>query len=316
MDELDPVAIRRLLRARHLGPRVEFRPQVDSTMTVLAELARSGAPGGTVLIAEHQSAGRGRLGRRWEAPPGRALLLSVLFRPAPEILPPERWGELVLALALGAAEAAEAGLPEGSAVTFKWPNDLLAGGSKLGGLIAEIVRMQRGGGTRAAGPATGAAAPAPGAADLDAGPDALVVGLGLNVHQSAAELPPGATSLALLRGARPRPGPGASPSRTGIEGAGDRGDDGRLTRNGLAAALLNAADRQLDAILGDGEGQSLVQAWAARLETLGRQVRVSSGGRLVEGLAESVAADGALVLRKADGSREIVRAGDVLPGPP
>lgn len=279
-------------------------------MAVLAQLARGGAPAGTVLIADHQNAGRGRLDRRWEAPPGRALLLSVLFRPPPEALPPERWGELVLALALGAAEAAEAWLPEGPAVTLKWPNDLRAGGGKLGGLIAEVVRMHRGGGTRAAG----AAAAAPGDADLGAVPDALVVGLGLNVHQGVEELPPGATSLALLRGARPLPVPRASPRRGRIGGADDRRDDELLTRNGLAAALLNAADRYLVAIL-EG-GQSPVAAWAARLETLGRQVRVSSGGRLVEGLAESVEADGALVVRKADGSRELVRAGDVLPMPP
>jgi BirA family biotin operon repressor/biotin-[acetyl-CoA-carboxylase] ligase len=106
--------------------------EIDSTNRYLLEEARVGAPEGVVAVADHQTAGRGRLGRRWEAPPGGALLCSVLLRPE---LPPARLHLVTAAVALAAAEAVErvAGVrPE-----VKWPNDLLLDGRKLAGVLAE-----------------------------------------------------------------------------------------------------------------------------------------------------------------------------------
>ena len=92
--------------------------------------ARHGAPEGLVAVADHQTAGRGRLGRTWEAPPGASLLLSVLLRPA---LPGERRHLVTSAVALaGAAAIAEAG------PSLKWPNDLLVGNRKVAGVLAEV----------------------------------------------------------------------------------------------------------------------------------------------------------------------------------
>lgn len=92
--------------------------------------ARLGAREGTVAIADHQTAGRGRLGRTWEAPPGASLLMSVLLRPG---LPPERRHLITAAVALSGADAvAEAG-PE-----VKWPNDLFIGDQKVAGVLAEV----------------------------------------------------------------------------------------------------------------------------------------------------------------------------------
>ncbi len=106
---------------------------VDSTNRYLLDEARNGAPDGVVAVADHQSAGRGRLGRRWEAPPGASLLVSVLLRP--DVPPAERY-LVTAAVALAGAEAVagEAGVVLG----VKWPNDLVApDGRKVAGVLAE-----------------------------------------------------------------------------------------------------------------------------------------------------------------------------------
>jgi BirA family biotin operon repressor/biotin-[acetyl-CoA-carboxylase] ligase len=106
--------------------------EIDSTNVYLRREARLGAPEGTVALAEHQGAGRGRMDRRWEAPPGASLLISVLFRPEFDA------SELHLctaAVALAAAEACR--LAAGVGPVLKWPNDLLVGESKLAGVLAE-----------------------------------------------------------------------------------------------------------------------------------------------------------------------------------
>lgn len=114
------------------GFRVEWEDEVDSTNRVALEAALAGAPAGLVVVADHQTAGRGRLGRTWEAAPGSSLLLSVLLRP-------ERSIELLhlstaaVALAMADAVAAVAGFTP----DLKWPNDLLARGRKLAGVLAE-----------------------------------------------------------------------------------------------------------------------------------------------------------------------------------
>ena len=101
---------------------------LDSTNRYLLDEARAGAPEGVVAVADHQTAGRGRLGRTWEAPPGAALLCSVLLRPA---LAVERLHLAVAVVALAARDAL-GGLP-----SLKWPNDLLLGEQKLAGVLAE-----------------------------------------------------------------------------------------------------------------------------------------------------------------------------------
>ena len=109
--------------------------EVDSTNRVALDLARAGAPEGTVVVAGFQSAGRGRRGRPWEAPAGSSLLASVLLRPGP-VLPPGRLHLAVAVVALAAADAcaAAAGFRPG----LKWPNDLVVGDAKLAGVLAEL----------------------------------------------------------------------------------------------------------------------------------------------------------------------------------
>jgi BirA family transcriptional regulator, biotin operon repressor / biotin---[acetyl-CoA-carboxylase] ligase len=106
--------------------------EIESTNLYLRAEARLGAPEGTVAVAEHQSAGRGRLDRRWEAPPGASLLMSVLFRPE---FDPAELHLCTAAVALAAAEACRR--VAGIGPVLKWPNDLLVGEAKLAGVLAE-----------------------------------------------------------------------------------------------------------------------------------------------------------------------------------
>jgi BirA family biotin operon repressor/biotin-[acetyl-CoA-carboxylase] ligase len=102
--------------------------EIDSTNRYLLDEARAGAPEFTVAVADHQTSGRGRLGRTWEAPAGAALLCSVLFRPS---LPPERLHLVTAAVGLAARDALD-GRPD-----LKGPNDLLLEDHKLAGILAE-----------------------------------------------------------------------------------------------------------------------------------------------------------------------------------
>ncbi len=154
--------------ARALAPdgwRVEVLRSTGSTNEVVAGRARAGEPAGLVVVAEQQTAGRGRLDRRWVSPARAGLTCSVLLRPD---LPAGRlgwvplWGGLAVARALREQAGIEA--------VLKWPNDVLVGGRKVCGLLAEV-------------------------AD-----GAVVLGIGLNVSTRADELPDFATSL-LLAGA-------------------------------------------------------------------------------------------------------------------
>jgi BirA family biotin operon repressor/biotin-[acetyl-CoA-carboxylase] ligase len=106
--------------------------EIDSTNSYLREQARQGAPEGLVAVADHQSAGRGRLDRRWEAPAGASLLMSVLFRPE---FDPTELHLCTGAVALAAAEACRE--LAGVGPVLKWPNDLLVGEAKLAGVLAE-----------------------------------------------------------------------------------------------------------------------------------------------------------------------------------
>jgi BirA family biotin operon repressor/biotin-[acetyl-CoA-carboxylase] ligase len=133
--------------------RLVLLGSTDSTNRVVAEMAAAGAPEGTVVVADVQTAGRGRLGRSWESDPGAGLLVSVLLRPFD--LPMEGFH----LAAAGAAVAARDACLEVASVEcgIKWPNDLLVGERKLAGVLGE----SHGG--------------------------AVVVGLGLNVHSGPSE---------------------------------------------------------------------------------------------------------------------------------
>jgi BirA family biotin operon repressor/biotin-[acetyl-CoA-carboxylase] ligase len=252
-------------------------PEVGSTNTALLAAAADGAPHGSVVISEAQSAGKGRLGRTWTAPARSGLFLSILLRPE---APQSRWGWLPL-LAGVAVRSAVAKVAELD-VALKWPNDLIVpgpqsaapdagygAGRKLGGILCE-----RGPAERTAGP----------------GP-VVVVGIGVNVTLRATELPAAhATSVALAGGSV-------------------------TDRDTIARAILRDFGSWYTAWTGsdgDAEGSGLATAYQNACATIGRAVRAElPGGAVVSGQATSVDEAGRLVIRKDDGGLFAIGAGDV-----
>jgi BirA family biotin operon repressor/biotin-[acetyl-CoA-carboxylase] ligase len=154
---------RGLVAADGLWTDIRVLETAASTNAEVAAAARDGAPEGLVVVAESQTAGRGRRDRAWTTPPRAGLTFSVLLRPS---FPAAGWGWLPLLAGLAVATPVRA-MSEVD-VRLKWPNDVLVGERKLGGILTEVV-------------GTG-----------------VVVGIGLNVSLRADELPvPAATSLAL-----------------------------------------------------------------------------------------------------------------------
>ena len=112
---------------------VRWLARVDSTQQVARDLARAGAPEGTAVVAEEQTAGRGRLGRTWHSPPGENLYCSVVLRP------PRAPGEVPqIALVAGIAVAAAVEEATGRRPAIKWPNDVLLDGKKVAGILTEM----------------------------------------------------------------------------------------------------------------------------------------------------------------------------------
>jgi BirA family biotin operon repressor/biotin-[acetyl-CoA-carboxylase] ligase len=121
------------LETSFVGKSLYFHDELPSTNDAAAVLARSGAAEGTAVIADRQTAGKGRLGRKWHSPAGKNLYTSVILRPA---VAPSEAQSLTLALAVAAAEALEGFSTTRPAV--KWPNDVLMGGRKVAGILTEM----------------------------------------------------------------------------------------------------------------------------------------------------------------------------------
>jgi BirA family biotin operon repressor/biotin-[acetyl-CoA-carboxylase] ligase len=176
-DRVGPLEIGPLLHTQEIGQVLHCFDELPSTSDHLKELAERDGVHGEVVVAERQTAGRGRRGRAWVSPAGRNLYLSVLLRPQ---LPPQRAPELTLVAAVAVCEACR---QAGVEATIKWPNDVLVGDRKVAGILTE----------------------------LSAEPDQVhwvVLGLGVNLNAGEEDFPDdlrdGATSLALER-AQPVP---------------------------------------------------------------------------------------------------------------
>jgi len=250
------------------NPKWVFRrfESVASTNDVAARLADEGAPEGTIVVAEEQTAGRGRHGRSWSSPAGHGLYLSLVLRPS---VPFERIGELAFVASLAAAEAI--GQVSGLPAQIKWPNDVLLRGRKVCGILIE------------AGKATGRHSDG-------ATPRAVIVGTGINVNTQTfpAEISETATSIALQAGR-------AIPLET-VEQALLSRLEARYTEY-LAAgfAPILAAWKSLDCTVG---GEITVNTTDGAVK--GRAAEVSSRGDLIvehqDGTQTPVAA-GEVILR-------------------
>ncbi len=255
---------------------VRWVADTGSTNADVLALARDGAAEGVVVVADHQTAGRGRAGRSWVAPPGSSLLVSVLLRPPAGVMDLS-----TTAVAVAAAEAIEA--VAGFAPRLKWPNDLVWPGDgsaddrKLAGILAE--------------------ADWPAGSTADSGfrqPAAdervvVVVGIGINVDWPL-ELPSELADVAV--------------ACNHVAGH-------AVDREDLLIALLERLAGWYPRLV-SGEREPLLGAWRARSATLGRRVRVDLGRDEVEGTAVDITSDGRLVVETPGGERQVIAAGDVV----
>ncbi len=163
------------LEAKRVGTRFYYFPTLDSTNDHARRLAEKGEPQGTVVIAEQQTRGRGRLGRRWVSPAYANLYCSFILRPT---LAPIHTPQITLAAAVALTDAIAGFSPV--APTIKWPNDILAGKKKLAGVLTEAISNSK---------------------EIEC----VILGIGVNVNFSAASMPADirerATSLSELAGA-------------------------------------------------------------------------------------------------------------------
>jgi BirA family biotin operon repressor/biotin-[acetyl-CoA-carboxylase] ligase len=241
---------------------LEVAASVPTTMARAAELAAAGAPEGATVLAEEQTEGRGRLGRAWMAPPGSSLLLSVVLRPP---LGREAVWLTVAAAGVALAEAVDAVAPAAGPAALKWPNDLELHGRKAAGLLAEAHLA----GDRLA---------------------AVLLGMGVNVAQTAADLPPEvadrATSVSLAAGAP-------------------------VDRAELLAAWAGRFLAGYQTLCAGRPGPVLA-AYRERLATVGQRVRADRiGADPVVGTAVDLTPTGGLVVQTPAGARVEVLAADV-----
>jgi BirA family transcriptional regulator, biotin operon repressor / biotin---[acetyl-CoA-carboxylase] ligase len=236
-------AVEPLLRGRFGRPYL-YRERCESTQLLLGP----DLPEGATAVCEEQTAGRGRMGRRWDAPARAAILCSVLLRP-PEN---RRAAELALVGGVAAADAVEHTL--GLAAQIKWPNDVMVNRYKVGGVLAE------------------------------ARAGVVVLGIGLNVNQTRAELPTDARlPVASLR------------TIDGVE----------RERAAIAAELLGRLESAYERWLGAGL-DGLYESIGARDFLRGRRVAVNGA----TGLAVGILRSGELEL-DVDGERRVIASGEV-----
>ncbi len=121
------------LAAKRLGRKIHYFAEIDSTNTHARRLAEQGAPEGEVVVAETQTEGRGRLGRRWVSPPRANLYFSIILRPQ---MPPVDVPQITLMAAVALVETIRSVVQ--APATIKWPNDILVKGKKLAGILTEL----------------------------------------------------------------------------------------------------------------------------------------------------------------------------------
>ncbi len=232
------------LATKRLGRRVLVYESVGSTNTLAAAMAQDSSADGLVILADEQTAGRGQHGRRWESPPGVGVLLSVLLFPPPALRRPAlltAWAAVSVCEAIRRSTNLQA--------RIKWPNDVLIRGRKVCGILIEQAR-------------------------------ATVVGIGLNVNQSAASLDaadlPQAGSLSVFTGYP-------------------------LDRRSVAELLIRQLDGEYESLC-QGDLTTLEACWKWRLGLLGKSVTAECHDNVYHGRLMEVGWAG-LELELANGER-------------
>lgn len=249
----------RLQNIKVVGREIRVFQETTSTNDVVDKMARDGVREGSVVFAESQSKGRGRLGRKWVSPPGKGLWFSVLLRPH---FHPQFTTQLTVAAATALVRAIRSQCeitPE-----IKWPNDVLIRGKKVAGILTEL------------------------SAELDS-VKYVILGIGVDVNLESNDFPPEVRPIATSLRVECR----------------------RLVnRAELATAILRELDLDYERVC-SGQFESVAEEWEQRCATIGCNVGIHVGDRIVRGRAEALDSDGALLVRTQHGHLERIIGGDV-----
>jgi len=252
-NSLSSAAVTDNLETRFIGQRVIYYPSLTSTMDVARRQAQQGAAEGTVVLAEEQTAGRGRIKRAWLSPRG-SIALSIILYPTPAYL-----SSLIMVASLAVVHCVKK--VTGLKSQIKWPNDVLINQKKVCGILIESdVRGNR--------------------------VDHAIIGIGINVNLRLSdfpEIPPTATSLSHELGKA-------------------------VSRLDIIRCLLAETEKLYMAL---PSGNAVYREWRDNQVILGKKVRLRLGKTTYQGIAESVAIDGSLLLRQSDGNLTKIVAGDV-----
>lgn len=242
-----------------LGRQIQVFRETASTNEIAQRLGKDGVAEGVIIFSEHQTRGRGRLGRHWTSARGKGILMSVLLRPQ---LRPSQAARLTIIAATAVSRAMKC--IANVSPSIKWPNDVMFKGRKLAGILTEM--HAESGQIRY-----------------------LVLGIGINVNQKNEDIPEHLRSTA------------ASLKMICAHS---------IHRATLATAIIEALDADYQKLL-CGDFPKLIHEWETRCETLGKIISVHFGNRHIEGCAETIDADGALLVRTASGQRIRVSASEV-----
>jgi BirA family transcriptional regulator, biotin operon repressor / biotin---[acetyl-CoA-carboxylase] ligase len=257
---LHPFEVKENLKTRVFGQKSYYRQEVDSTNNWARIAAGQGEAEGAVFIADSQTKGKGRLGRGWASAPELGLWFSLIARPQ---ISPSELAVITILTAVAAARAIKE--VTGIQVRIKWPNDLVYNGRKLGGILAELN----------------------GEMDLV---HFLILGVGLNVNQSAADFPPDLTekavSLKMIRGG------------------------GELSRKDLLQEFLYIFEQAYFSLSASATHQYI--EYAGRYSaTLGKRVIINQGSRIYQGKALALEADGSLKIQDDSGNITVIHSGEI-----
>jgi BirA family transcriptional regulator, biotin operon repressor / biotin---[acetyl-CoA-carboxylase] ligase len=256
--KLNPTKIKKGLTTSSIGHEIVYFENIDSTNKEAKNLADKGAVEGTLVIAEEQTKGRGRLSRNWMSTPYESILMSLIFRPD---LPLSKIFTLTMIASVAIVKAIKK--TTGLKTRIKWPNDIYFNNKKLAGILTEL---------NVKGNTINYA----------------IVGIGLNVNfdpDKYPEIKEIATSLY---------------KETGKS----------VSRNELLQTILIEIGREYS-LLKNGKINKIRKQWNKNSLVIGKPVIVFSEGYSEEGIAESIAEDGSLILLKKDGDKKNILCGDV-----
>jgi BirA family biotin operon repressor/biotin-[acetyl-CoA-carboxylase] ligase len=239
--------------------QIHIYGEVDSTNSIARDLAKEGKPEGTVILAQTQKEGHGRLKRRWESPEG-GLWFSMILRP--EIVASEAT-KITLMAGLAIAETLRNNYQINALV--KWPNDVLIHGKKVCGMMTEM---------RTKGP------------DIDH----IILGIGINVNFQVSDLPKDLrTKTTTLKEELKR----------------------ELNLEELLLHVLKSISYYYEILKQDGS-RTILNKWKGSSDTLGRRVRIELEQESIEGMAQDLDENGALILKTDSGDSQKIFAGDCI----